>query len=90
MIPEKEKKQIANWSQTLKGEISIHLILTKDERSQAFKDFCDDLKHITPKIKIKQEKDDESEHPVLRIGNVEYQAIPTGRELELFLKVLAD
>jgi hypothetical protein len=90
MIPEQEKKQIESWSQTLKGDVSIHLILTKDERSQTFKGFCDDLKHITPKIKIKQEKDDESELPIIRVGNVEYQAVPTGGELEPFLKVLAD
>jgi Thioredoxin domain len=90
MIPEQDKKQIANWSQTLEGDVRIHLILTEDERSQAFKEFCDDLKHITPKIKIKQEKDDESELPVIRVGNVNYQAIPTGRELEPFLNLLAD
>lgn len=90
MIPEKEKKQIAEWSQTLKDDIRIHLILTEDERSQTFKDFCDDLTRIVPKIKIKQEKDDESKPPVIRIGNVGYQAIPTGKELEPFLSALAD
>jgi hypothetical protein len=88
MIPEKEKKQITNWSQTLKDDIRIHLILTEDERSRTFKDFCDDLKHISPKIKIKQEKDDELKPPVIRIGNVGYQAIPTGKELEPFLSAL--
>jgi hypothetical protein len=89
MIPENEKQQIAVWSRILKEDIRITLILTKDERSQTFKDFCNDLTDIVPKIKIKQEKDDESELPIIRVGNVEYQAIPTGRELELFLKVLA-
>jgi glutaredoxin len=90
MIPEKEKKQIAIWSQTLKDDIRIHLILTEDERSRTFKDFCDDLKHISPKIKIKQEKDDELKPPVIRIGNVGYQAIPTGKELEPFLGALTN
>jgi len=90
MIPEKEKQQIANWSRTIKDDIRITLILTEDERSQTFKDFCDDLTHIAPKIKIKQEKEDESKPPLIRIGNIGYQAIPTGRELELFLSVLAD
>ena len=90
MIPEKEKQHIANWNRTLKDDIRITLILTEDERSQTFKDFCDDLTRIAPKIKIKQEKDDESKLPVIRVGNVGYQAIPTGRELEPFLSVLAD
>ena len=90
MIPEKEKKQIAGWSQTLKDDIRIHLILTDDERSQTFKEFCDDLARIVPKIKIKQEKDDESKPPVIRVGNVGYHAIPTGKELEPFLSALFD
>jgi alkyl hydroperoxide reductase subunit AhpF len=88
MIPEKEKKKIADWSQTLKDDIRVHLILTEDERSQTFKDFCDDLTRIAPKIKIKQEKDDESKFPVIRVANVGYQAIPTGKELEPFLSAL--
>jgi len=90
MIPEIEKQQIANWSRTLKDDIRITLILTEDERSQTFKDFCDDLTHIAPKINVKQKKDDESKPPVIQIGNVGYQAIPTGRELEPFLNVLAN
>ena len=90
MIPEEEKQQIANWSETLKDDIRIHLLLTEDERSQTFKDFCDDLKRIAPKIKIKQEKNDESKLPVIRVGNVGYQAIPMGKELEPFLSALAD
>jgi len=89
MIPEIEKQQIANWSRTLKDDIRITLILTEDERSQTFKDFCDDLTHIAPKIIVKQEKDAESKPPVIQIGNVGYQAIPTGRELEPFLSMLA-
>lgn len=90
MIPEKEKKQIADWSRTLKDDIRIHLILTEDERSQTFKEFCDDLASIVPKIKVKHENDDESKPPVIRIGNVGYQMIPTGKELEPFLGALFD
>ena len=90
MIPEKEKKQIAGWSQTVKDDIRIHLLLTEDERSQTFKEFCDDLARIVPKINIKQEKDDESKPPVIRVGNVGYHAIPTGKELEPFLSALFD
>ena len=70
MIPEKEKKQIADWSQTLKDDMRIHMILTEDERSQTFKDFCDDLMRIVPRIKIKREKDKGSTPPTIQIGNV--------------------
>jgi hypothetical protein len=90
MISEKEKKQIADWSQTLKDDIRIHLILTEDERSQTFQYFCEELARIVPKIKVKQEKDEDSKLPIMQIGNVGYQAIPTGKELEPFLSALAD
>jgi hypothetical protein len=90
MISEKEKEKIADWSQSLKDEIRIHLILTEDQRSQIFKDFCDDLARMVPKVKIKQEKDDEQKPPTIRVGNVGYQAIPTGKELEPFLSALFD
>lgn len=90
MILEEDKKKIINWNQAVKDDIQLRLILTEDKRSQTFKDFCDDLTRIVPKVKIKQEKSDESKPPVIQIGNVGYQAIPTGRELEPFLSVLAN
>ncbi len=90
MIPEKEKKQITNWSRTLKKDIFIRLVLTEDERSRTFQDFCEALAHIVPKIKIKQEKDEDAKFPAIQIGNVEYRAIPLDQELEPFLRALAD
>jgi Thioredoxin domain len=88
MISEEDKKKITDWRQTLKDNLHIRLVLTGDKRSRAFIDFCDDLTRIAPNIAIKQEKDDASKPPVLRVGNVGYQAIPTGRELDPFLSVL--
>jgi glutaredoxin len=89
MIAEKEKNQIADWGRTLKEDIFIHLILTGDERSRTFQDFCEALARIVPKIKLKKEKDEDIEFPVIRVGNVGYRAIPTDQELEPFLGVLA-
>jgi Thioredoxin domain len=89
MIAEKEKKQIANWGRTLKENIFIRLILTGDERSQTFQTFCEALARIVPKIKLKKEKDEDAEFPVIRVGNVGYQAIPMDQELEPFLGALA-
>jgi thiol-disulfide isomerase/thioredoxin len=90
MIPDEDKKKIAGWRQTFKDDIQIRLILTGDKRSRTFKDFCDDLTRIVPDIRIKQETDDESKSPAMRVGNVGYQAIPKGKELEPFLCLLAD
>ncbi len=90
MISAEEKKKIAKWGQNLKDDIRINLILSEDERSQTFRDFCDDLTGIAPKIKIKQEKDEESKPPIIQAGNVGYHAIPTGKELEPFLNALVN
>jgi Thioredoxin domain len=89
MIPEREKKQIANWSRALKEDIFIRLILTGDERSRTFQDFCETLAHIVPRIKLKKEKDQDSKFPIIRVGNVAYQAIPTDQELGPFLGALS-
>ncbi|NQT71126.1 MAG: thioredoxin family protein [Desulfobacteraceae bacterium] len=88
MTPEEERK-IALWGQKLKNDIPMELTITGDKRSRAFQNFCDSLSRVAPKIRTKTEKEDEAKAPVIRIGNVRYQAIPTGKELEPFLSALA-
>ncbi len=90
MIPKEDAQKITQWAQELDDDIFIDLILTGDERSETFRDFCDNLTRIAPNVKIKPEKDEESTPPALQIGNVRYQAIPVGKALEPFLTVLAD
>ena len=89
MTPEEEKK-IAQWGRKLNDEIPLDLILTKNKQSELFRDFCDSLGRIAPKIRIKVEHEEDPIPPVIRIGNVGYQAIPAGEELEPFLNVLND
>lgn len=84
-----EEKKIAQWSKTLQNSIPIDLILTGDHRSDAFLDFCNNLSRIASSVLVKTDKEDLSEPPVIRVGNVTYQAIPTGSELEPFLKLLS-
>lgn len=88
MTPEDERK-IALWGRKLKSDIRMELTITKDKRSRAFQNFCDNLSRVAPKIRTKTEKEDEAKPPVIRIGNVRYQAIPTDKELEPFLSALA-
>ncbi len=88
MTPE-EERTIALWGQKLKNDIRMELTVTGDKRSRAFQDFCDNLSRVAPKIRTKTEKEDEAKPPVIRFGNVRYQAIPTGKELEPFLSALA-
>lgn len=87
MTPEEERK-IALWGRKLKSDIRMELTITKDKRSRAFQNFCDNLSRIAPKIRTKTEKEDEAKPPVIRISNVRYQAIPTDKELEPFLSIL--
>jgi thiol-disulfide isomerase/thioredoxin len=89
MIPEKEKNQIENWTRSVKEDVFIRLVLTDDERSRTFQDFCGQLALISPKIKIESEKDEDITFPVIRVGNVGYRAIPLDPELEPFLKALS-
>jgi hypothetical protein len=88
MIPE-EERQIALWGQKLENDIRMELTITKDKRSRAFQNFCDNLSRVAPKISTKTEKENEAKAPLIRIGNVRYQAIPSGKELEPFLSALA-
>ena len=90
MIPKQDAQKINLWAQELGDNIFIDLILTQDERSGIFRDFCENLTRIAPNIKVKSEKDEESTPPAIQIGNVRYQAIPDGKMLEHFLDVLAN
>ncbi|MBW2192933.1 MAG: thioredoxin family protein [Deltaproteobacteria bacterium] len=85
-----EEKKIAAWGQTLNDDISIDLTLTRDERSELFMNFCENLNRIAPKIRFRKETEEESGPPVIVIDNVRYQAIPAERELDPFLSLLAD
>jgi len=89
MMTPQEEKIIQQWGQTLGEEIRIELIVTPDERSPAFRDFCEHLSRLVPKIRIKTEKEEAAEPPVIRIKNVRYQSIPSGNELEPFLGLLS-
>jgi hypothetical protein len=89
MISEEEKKQIANWGRTLKENIFIRVVLTGDERSRKFQDFCEALEQIVPMINLKKDKNEDAKFPVIRISNVAYQAIPMGQELEPFLMAMS-
>ena len=88
MTPE-EEKQIAQWGRDIRHAIHVDLILTADERSSAFKIFGDQLMALVPNIHVKIEKEDQALPPVIQVGNVKYQALPTAKELEPFLDLLS-
>jgi len=69
-------------------KIHVELFVTEDKRSAALGEFNNHLDNMLPKIKKKKEKKDHL--PYIQIKNIKYQMIPTGRELEIFLKLLTD
>ena len=84
-----EEKQIAQWGRKLHHEIHIDLTLTEDDRSGAFKNFCEQLMRLASKIRIKIEEEDQPLPPVIQVGSVKCQAIPTAKELKPFLNLLS-
>lgn len=82
-----EEKRIAQWNDTLSNEIEIRLIVTEDKRSKSFREFCENLSRLAPKVKIRREK--EEGLPGIRIGkSLIFQMIPAGMELQPFLEIL--
>ncbi|QTA89370.1 thioredoxin family protein [Desulfonema magnum] len=88
MTPQ-EEKQIGKWNDKLSEDIQVRVVLTEDERSSGFGDFCEDLSRIAFKIRIIKEQDDSNNLPAIRISDdIEYHAIPLGTELEPFLEAI--
>jgi len=89
MTPQ-EEKQIEAWNHISPREIDIHLVLTEDERTRGFIQFCEDLSRLAPKIRILRKKEDAGKVPAIRITpSLVYEAIPSGTELEPFLEALS-
>jgi len=84
-----EEKTIKRWNDGLSGKIEIDLILTEDEKSTGFREFCDKLSNLASKLSINQIKDDENQVPAIKVGgSIYYHAIPLEAELEPFLEAL--
>ncbi len=77
---------IAQWAESLSKEVQLGLTVTQENRSQALRIFCDHLIQITPKLKVIDEDPTGTEFPSLHLQNIRYHAVPTGKELELFLQ----
>jgi len=47
-----EEKEIVRWNSQFSDNIQIRLILTEDERSRNFSQFCEDLSRLAPRILV--------------------------------------
>ena len=86
----KEKAYIQEWNQTLTDDVALDLIVTDDERSQAFRSFADRLGRLAPRLKIGETRADAIEMPAFLVQkNIRYCALPEQRELAPFLRLLS-
>ena len=84
-----EKKQILTLNETLAKEIQIGVIESDHEKSLPIRQFCATLSHLVPKIRIKQEQDESSEFPAIRVHDgLRFQAVPSGTEILPFIEAL--
>ena len=84
-----EEKQILKLNDQLSGDITISLVESEHPQNKAFEEFCDNLSHLVPKVKIAKEEYSAEQLPGMIIGNgLRYQALPSGHELQPFLEAL--
>ncbi len=89
MLDPQDEQMVRRWHETLSGEIMLTLVVTEDNRSQAFSEFCDQLSGLVPQVHITKKKSDTRQNPAIQVGpNIRYQAIPQGKVLEPFLAML--
>ncbi|MBW2411764.1 MAG: thioredoxin family protein [Deltaproteobacteria bacterium] len=84
-----EEKQICKLNEDLAETVKITLFQTEHDLNKAFKEFCEKLNRLVPKIKVTKDEGDPQTGPEIGIGSgIRYQAIPTDHELEPFLEAL--
>ena len=90
MFSESEKKQLGKLNHQLSRQIKIGLAASEHPHALAFREFCDDLVQLVPKIRITSEDGSPRQPPQLVIGDsIKYQAVPNGLEMQPFLEALA-
>jgi len=84
-----EEEQIRKYNSELSADIHISLLITEDQRSKEFEDFCENFIRLAPRIQVAREEGEPDEVPAIRIGDtLRYHAIPLGKELSPFLDAL--
>ena len=84
-----EENQIKKFNHHLSRNITIERVASRHTSNQLFREFCDNLARLIPKIEISKVQSAAQDPPRILIGGgLRYQAIPTGHELQPFLEAL--
>jgi len=90
MLTSKEETLIASWQETLSCDIPITCRVSRDERSDVFRSFCEALSHLAPAVSVTYDKDDGEDLPGIEVRErLVYHAVPHGLELAPFLDLLS-
>jgi len=85
-----EENEIRQLNARLTGSVKIRRVDSTHPGSPKFKQFCNQLSQLAPRIKISVERDADPQPPQILIGEgLRFQAVPTGRELSPFLEAVA-
>ena len=88
MISDTDKQQIILWNDRASDLRLLEVRRSPDSRSEKMVDFCNEVSALSPYISFSV-KDNDSGLPFIEIGGrLRYQAVPQGKELELFLEAL--
>ena len=90
MLTDLDKKQLVRLNDQLSGGVKIGLAASEHAQTPLFKEFCDELSHLVPNIRITSEDSSPNQPPQIFIGEgIRYQAIPGGLEMLPFTEALA-
>jgi len=81
---------IRRWNDELCRETTLEMARSKDDRSAAMADFCEELGSLAPKVSIRRIKSDDEQLPAIRLlPNLLFHGVPSENELEPFLEIAA-
>jgi hypothetical protein len=84
-----EEKQIRKLNQQLSHHIALGRVDSQHASNERFKNYCENLTSLAPKIEISKVQTDPQDPPQILIGSsLRYQTIPVGFELQPFLEAL--
>ncbi len=81
---------LSKWAEVTPRPAEVKAVLSADEEGHHLLRFCENLQSLAPQIKIDYHHLADDAESFLRVTpNIVYQAVPSGKELELFLAVLS-
>ncbi|OQX62959.1 MAG: hypothetical protein B5M56_04530 [Desulfococcus sp. 4484_241] len=81
---------ITEWAAGLTGTVEVGLDFSGTHEGKQLDEFCRCLEDAAPLVTVVRDQAANNREPCIRAGsNITYQAVPSGKELELFLGVLS-